>query len=379
MKPLLTIFLLTVVVSSACSGLPDNQQTPTVEAIISPTPTETLSPSSTPTETSAPSLTPSVTAIIATSPPVMIATVPSVPTIAQPTVPAAPTETPAPYTYIIQANDTLGYILQLQPWGYPPFDPSVIAEVVRLNGLRSADFLPPPGSELLIPRRTPTPIPQGIELTLAADATLGVGTRIGSVALPQGAQPGCHIVQEGQTIVGIADIYNTTLEIISQLNQNLNWTGCRFDQYSGGPNCRPLIRLNDCINVPLPTSTPVPSPTPSGSETPTPTPTFAAPRLIFPPDGAIAPPGVFTIQWASVGVLGPQDAYLLELQDRTDGRSWLQVTRDTSIRLPESMIPRSGQTHLMQWRVTVARADASGAYSYLGGQGDWRSFQWQSR
>ena len=379
MKPLLTFLVLAAIASSACSGLPDNQQTPTIEAIVSATPTETLSPSAMPTETNAPTLTPSVTAIIVISPPAVIATVPSLPTISQPTAPPSSTETPAPYSYIIQPNDTLGYILQLQPWGYPPFDPSVIAEVVRLNNLRNADFLPPPGSELLIPRRTSTPIPQGIELTLAADATLGVGTRIGSVALPQGAQPGCHTVREGQTIVEIADIYNTTLEIISQLNQNLNWTGCRFDQYSGGPNCRPLIRLNDCINVPLPTSTPMPSPTPSGSETPTPTPTFAAPRLVFPPDGAIAPPGVFTIQWASVGVLGPQDAYLLELQDRTDGRTWLQVTRDTSIRLPEAMIPTSGQAHIMQWRVTVARADDNGVYSYLGGVGEWRSFQWQSR
>jgi len=373
------LLALALLALSACSGLPDGQQTPTAEAILSPTPSATLSPTMPPTATDAPYLTPSVTAIVATSAPVMVATVPSVPTITQPTAPSAPTETPGPYTYVIQANDTLGYILQLQPWSYPPFDPGVIAEVVRLNGLNSADFLPPPGTELLIPRQTATPIPQGIELTLVADATLGVGTRIGSVALPQGAQAGCHIVQEGETIVEIADIYNTTLEIISQLNQNLNWTGCQFDQYSGGPSCSPLIRLDDCINVPLPTSTPVPSATPSGSETPTPTPTFAPPRQVFPPDGAISPPGVFTIQWASVGLLGPNDVYLLELQDRTDGRSWLQVTRDTSIRLPESMIPTDGQTHTMQWRVTVAQADANGVYSYLGGIGEWRSFQWQSR
>lgn len=364
--------ILLVLALSACNSLPP-PSTPTAELISTSTPSETPQPS--PTLTEAPTL----TAVVVTSPPVLLATVPNVPTISQPTAPPAPTETPEPYRYVIQANDTLGYILQLQPWGYPPFDQSVIAEVVRLNGLQSADFLPPPGTELIIPRRTPTPIPEGIELTLVADATLGVGTRIGSVALPQGAQPGCHIVDEGETIVEIADIYNTTLEIISQLNQNLNWSGCRFDQYSGGPSCSPIIRQGDCINVPLPTSTPVPSPTPSGSETPTPTPTFSPPRVVFPPEGAIAPAGTFSLQWVSVGILGSQDVYLVELQDRTDGRSWLQVTRDTSIRVPESMIPTSGQAHSFQWRVVVARPDASGVYNYVSPASDWRNFQWQSR
>ncbi len=365
-----SIGTLLVVVMSACNiNAPQPLITPTAELLVSetPTPLPTLTTTSTnmpaPTDTIAPVIVQSDTPL----PPV------------QPTMPPAPTETPGPYVHVIQPNDTLGYILQLQPWGYPPFDQAVIAEVVRLNNLRSADVLPPPGSELLIPRRTPTPIPVGIELTQTSDANLGLGERVGNSTLPQGANAGCHSVRAGETIVGIADEYNTTLEILSQLNQNLNWFGCRFDQYSGGPNCSPIIREGQCINVPLPTPTPIPTATFTGRETATPTPTFAPSRLVFPPDGAIVPAIAFTLQWASVGVLPERQVYLIELQDLTNNSQWLNVTRQTSLTLPETLIPSDGQTHRMQWRVSVAQADAQGVYNYVGGVGTWRTFQWQSR
>lgn len=357
----------------ACNINVQPDEAPTPERLV----TETLTPT--------PSVSPTLTATLTPSPTVQVLLRPTQDAPVQPVLPNQPTLEPSPaptegaYEYVIRPNDTLGYILQLQPWGYPPYDPGVIQAVVTLNRLASADFLPPPGTTLLIPRRTPTPVPVGIELTLTSDASLGLGERVGNATLPQGAVAGCYTVKEGDTIVGIADNFNTTLEIMSQLNQNLNWFGCQFDQYSGGPNCNVFITIGQCINVPLPTPTPVPTATLTGNETPTPTPTYAPARAVFPPFGAVAPPTTFELQWVSVGILKVDEVYLVEVQDLTGGQQWLQVTRQTSIALPESLIPNTGQTHQMQWRVSVAKADENGVYSYVGGVGAWRAFQWQSR
>jgi hypothetical protein len=371
MKRLLTLWaiLSAMTVFSACNI---NTPAPTPTAQQLPSETNTVEPSTTP------SLTPSATLPASDTPVVLSSPVQATPPPQQPTLPPAPVATEGPYVYVIQLDDTLGYILQLQPWGYPPFDQGVIRAVVQLNNLANENVLPPPGSELLIPRRTATPIPEGIEATQTQDTALGVGTRIGNVTLPRGAVAGCHFVVEGDSIISIAERYNTTLEILSQLNQNLNWFGCQFDTYSGGPNCNPFITVNLCVNVPLPTPTPIPSPTPSGSETATPTPTFAPARGIFPPNGAIAPATGLTLQWVSVGELRENDVYLIEVQDLTNSSQWLQVTRQNSVVLPDTLIPTDGQAHQLQWRVSVAQ-QVNGIYNYVGGVGAWRSFQWQSR
>jgi hypothetical protein len=272
-------FLIVIVLTTARCNLVTPLPTPTAELLASETPSPSPSPNATLTATIMPTIA-ITTPVVITEDATQVNTVPTLPV-------AEPTE--GPYRYIIQPNDTLGFILQLQPWGYPPFDPGVIAAVVRLNNLPNENILPPPGSELLIPRRTATPIPVGADATATSDASLGTGQRIGNVTLPQGAVAGCYTVVEGDSLISIADRFNTTLETLSQLNQNLNWTGCRFSEYSGGPNCRPFISVGQCVNVPLPTPTAVPSPTPSGRETATPTPTYAPARGFYPPNGATAP------------------------------------------------------------------------------------------
>lgn len=365
---------LSVVFLGACN-ITSPQPTPTVEVLVTTTETATVEVTATETATATAVELPPPTV----APPIQVVTAPPEVAAIVPTAEPTPTETPAPYVHVIREGETLGSIVQLQPWGYP-FDMAVINAVVALNdNIVNADILPPPGNEILIPRRTATPIPEGIELTLTSDASIGLGERVGGVVLAQGAITGCHNVVEGETLVGIADIYNTTLEVISQLNQNLNWFGCNFTQYSGGPNCNPIIRLNQCITVPLPTPIPTHTATPSGRETATPTPTLSPPRLVFPPDGAVAPAGIFALQWVSVGILQDDEVYLVELQDTTNGTNWSQITRGTSMVLPSSLVPTDGQTHTIQWRVGVGRELDGGRIEYRGGIGNWRTFQWQSR
>ncbi|MCU0512015.1 MAG: LysM peptidoglycan-binding domain-containing protein [Anaerolineae bacterium] len=377
----LTGWLLCLLLA-ACNINTPNEATPTVEVLITETATASASPTLTPGASPTLTPTPSLTQPVVMLTPVQIAVVATAVPESVPALPAPP-PTDGPYVHVIRENETLGYILQLQPWGYPAFDPAIIQAVLAINpDMRSADLLPPPGTELLIPRRTPTPIPVGIELTQTVVAGMGMELVGDSIALPPGTTFGCHDVEEGDTIIGIADIYSTSLEVISALNQNLNWSGCNFTEFSGGPGCNPLISINQCINVPLPTPTPVPSRTPSGSETATATPTFAPASLVYPPEGAVAPPGIFPLQWVSAGILQAQQVYLVEVQDVTPGiiaEPWRQVTRGTSLLLPAELIPTDGQTHLFQWRVSVAQRDASGAYGYAGGTGVWRTFRWQSR
>jgi len=131
--------------------------------------------------------------------------------------------------------------------------------------------------------------------------------------------------------------------------------------------------------VPAPTPTLTLSPTPSGRETATPTPTFPAPSMIYPPEGGIAPPGVVRLYWVGVGVLSANDYYLVQVLDVTSNREFNQVTKDTSMELPETMIPSDGQRHIINWRVAVATPNENGVYRPISGAGPVRSFQWQSR
>jgi LysM repeat protein len=282
----------------------------------------------------------------------------------------APTETLAPYVHVIQTEDTLYYIIQ--QYGYTTLD--VIPEIVQLNpNIPNADTLPGVGSEILIPRQTVTPTP-----AFTPQPTAGPdGASVDANAEAQNVD--CYYVQEGDTLVGIAEMYRMTLEQLSQLNRDLNWFGCDFGNYSGGEDCNPTIQIGQCINVYMPTPTPTLTPTASGNETVTPTPTFAPPAAVYPPEGAIAPAGVFSLYWVGVGVLAENEYYLVEVFDVTGDSDMRLVTKQTSMPLPASMIPSDGQPHTINWQVNVAMPNADGIFRVISGVGPMRSFQWQSR
>jgi hypothetical protein len=191
------------------------------------------------------------------------------------------------------------------------------------------------------------------------------------------------MVEEGDVPVGIAEEYNTTLEILSMNNPQLNWGGCNFTLLSGGPDCRPNLQPDQCINVPLPTPTPAPTQTPSGDETATPTPTFAPPRIVSPQEGVTLSAGRVSLSWATAGILAPDETYLIEVVDRTlNSEPWVRTTRSHSIPLDESLIPTSGSTHTIEWRVTVVQetpGDEANTVQFVGGSGNWHTFYWQSR
>jgi len=344
---------------AGCNFSPAPPASPT--AAVTPSPTQTpLPPSQTAMFTDAPSPMP----IVATDPP----TITPLPTK---TLTASPT--PNPYaTYIIQANDTLLYIIQQAPFFYR--DGSVVNEIIRINpNVPSPNQLPPPGSSILIPLPTPTPTLFGQDLTQTAQPNQP------DVVIAGIAQVSQVEVREGITILGIAGQYNTNLPILATLNPQLFFVNCDFANPSGGPDCNVSMRIGDLVNVPAPSPTPTLSATFSGLETATPLPTYAPPVAIFPPNESSAPGRSFPLQWSSSGILRANEVYLIEINDETAGTQFVDITRATTFNLPESLIPTDGQTHTIRWRVTVAAPNDQGAYRFVSAQPSFRTFYWQSR
>lgn len=350
--------------------------TPTPEVLLSdtPTPQQTATPTITLSPMASPTITPNNDIV-----PVLVAT--ALPT--QPVVPAIetlPTATPGPCAVTIQAGETLTAALLRVPCDNRVSNGLLQAVVAFNENLSNADFVFE-GLELLVPRPSPTPIPEGLEITQTAAAQAGLGDILGNVGFVQGTEFGCHEIQEGENAILIADLYNATLEQLSQLNQNIIWSGCDFRNPSGGPSCSPQISTGTCMTVPLPTGTPVPTSTPSGNETPTPLPTVAAIIPVFPPQDGIAPAGSGTIklQWVgATGLLAADEVYLVEVVDRTSNVTENFATRSNQFELPARLIPTDGQTHRIEWRVTVARRNADGSITPLNINVPYNRFSWQS-
>lgn len=356
-RAVLTFLLAGTVVLSACDfGLPRGGPTPTIlENIESPTAAVEASATLPPSETAVPQLeSPSPTY-----------------TPGQPTFTYTASPTPGPVEYEIQPGDTMLYIIQQNPFNYT--NTNVIAEILRLNPLiTSIDRLPPPGSTILIPLPTPSNTPEGYDLTQTADP---------ATATPENSSAPVtqHTVGEGETIIGVAGQYNTTLVILATLNPDIGFFNCDYSNPSGGPDCTVSLQVGQQVNVPMPTPTPTLSPTFSGSETPTITPTYASPAMIFPPQDANAAAQTFPLQWVSAGILEDNQAYIVQIEDTTSGATHLDTTRAQSYELPESMVPTDGQPHSIRWRVSIGEPTEQGSWRIVSGESEWRSFQWQSR
>lgn len=363
-----TLFLMLIL--TACN-LNISNVTPTPEVLRTNTATPQIVLSSTPNQTALPTPTSEVIEI-----PVVVASpLPTQDLMPTEFVSPSPTLGPCPET--VQQGDTLTVILFRTPCGNE-VSQGLINAVVALNeNLFNADILPAVGSTILIPLPSPTPIPMGADMTETAQAETGIISSDG-IGYRVGQEFGCYTIEEGDTIVEIADFYNTSLEVLSQQNRNLNWSGCDFTNPSGGPNCNPGLRIGDCVTVPFPTSTPIPTATLSGNETATPTPTHDAAYIFYPPNSAIVQQRI-TLEWVTVGVLPAGEIYLLEVEDRTTSTAQAFVTHNTRFTLPDNLVPTDGQTHTIAWRVQVANLNADGSYTPIGGEGDWRIFQWQSR
>lgn len=176
-----------------------------------PTPTETLTPTLTPTVTNTPTETPTLTPSDTPEP--------------------TPTETPSgPFVYIVEEGDFCSTIAER-------FEVDLLF-LIQLNNLTDTCFITV-GQELLIPAPgsstpTPTSLPE----------IMSPGTRIQYTVLP------------GDTLEGIASIFNSTVEAIKAETDNTDKIGDNDEIFPG-----------QILVVPVNLVTPTPSRTPGISAT----------------------------------------------------------------------------------------------------------------
>lgn len=241
----------------------------------------------------------------------------------------APTPTPPPIMtetvlvkHVVEAGETLGSIALL-------YDVTV-DQIQGANGL--ADELIRIGDELTIP----------VVRENAASAISGPASNF------------TYTVEENDTLISISLKFGSTVEDIQAAN-NLAVNA--------------LIRPGDTLTIPVqgvPPEAMQPTPVPTNApEAGAPEPTvviYQEPRLISPPEGAtIARSEPVLLQWASVGLLQPNEWYVLQLLERSPGARPLSTawTKQTSFRLGAELAPAEGDLAEYDWLVSVVRVNPS--------------------
>ena len=280
-----------------------------------------------------------------------------------PTVAAitGPTATLEPYQYTIQQNDTLGGIVQV--FGYR--DTSVYPEIVRLNGMFSADILPPAGSVLLIPRQTPTEGPSATPTQEGATAgpTLDVhGCNPQNRCVSPDGQFWIHEVVSGDTILSIAFAYDSRRDEILRAN---------------GMTDNSFLSIGQSLRIPiLVTLTPTLTPTGGPDSTATPSPTYSAPTLLSPLNGESVPRGdTVVLQWVTVHPLAVTENYVVVIRNADTGEESRFFTRANSLHLPVQFQPGLAQALHFEWQVGVVAGSSAGA-AVLSGLGESWTFTW---
>ncbi len=207
-------------------------------------------------------------------------------------------------------------------------------------------------------------------LTLLADPFF-----VPTPTLPPGVM--YHVVQPDDNAIIISDVYNTSVEVLSQLNPEITFSQCDFGVRYGGPRCIIPLGQGQLVRVPAPTPTKTLSPTPSGSETATPTPTatYNAPVSLSPSNHAYFRRDQFvTLRWLSTGTLGATELYLVDVQRIDDDEHFSATTSDTFYRLPPAWQGVTANRYEYRWTISVVNADQLSRLRYTTGP---LSFTWE--
>ena len=198
-----------------------------------------------------------------------------------------------------------------------------------------------------------------------------------------------HVVQRGDSLYSIANLYGTTVEVLMMVNgikdPQLIYVGQELiiSWVTPPPTATPTPEPTQTptpTSTPTSTATPTPQPTQTPSTTPTftpsptpqPTPTpvtmafpYPAPVLLIPADGRVfrGTDQVIVLTWASVGILAEDEWYVVRLRYEAEGMEqprdvWTKVT---SWRVLAGLYPPADvETRLLHWNVTVMRQTQTG-------------------
>lgn len=178
-------------------------------------------------------------------------------------------------------------------------------------------------------------------------------------------------IQEGDAISVIAARYNIDFELLQQVNRL---------------NENVILRPGDTICIPEITYGDVLPPTPGPSPTPSPTSFPPGPTLLYPPADAVIERGdePVLLQWVAVKDLGPDEWYMVELEDLETGATHphRSFTRDNALRVPEAWRPPVADYHEFSWQVSIVRvsgrrADGGFIYTFGGRESEPGFFVWK--
>ena len=283
--------------------------------------------------------------------PTLTATVTQTPTITPPpteTPPPTATNTPIPpRVHQVQPDDTcisiaVQYGIELELLTSLNLEKCGPGGIIRPNDV------------LLVPAPTSTPGPT---------PTVGPGTPI-----PTQACPILHIIQAGDTGLGIAEKYDVPLNVIETANPQVDIS---------------QLPINQVLQIPCGTPVPTPTPTMDPNATPTSIPKYALPALLSPADGATVSTPLVPLQWTAVSLLREDEWYAVRLR-RLDKETPVEsiYVRTTLVRLGEEYVPSPDDpVHEYSWEVTVVRLAGTSAtgeprYTAASYPSDKRTFRW---
>lgn len=303
-------------ISTATVTLTIPTDTVTYSPTLAPTPTatstRTLTSIPTPTSTAEPPATPTATQPPPTSAPSPTSTPTPSPT---PTATSIPTQ-----VHVVSKGETLsGVALQ---YGFD------------VEALRRAN-----------PDLNPRRLQIGQKLLIPAP---GLGGAEECMPIPE-SRVITHTVQKGETLLGIAEEYGVTLNDIYTLNEGVS------------PQS---LQIGRALKIELGPPTPTPTSTPLPTATPLP---YPAPVLLGPMEGEEfqGPEAHILLWWASVGILGEDEWYVVRLSHKAEEIGTWQ-TKIPSWHMPSKLHSGPGgppgrervETSF-QWDIIVKRADGT--------------------
>lgn len=279
--------------------------------------------------------------------------------------------------------------------GHIHYDMAIVPLIVELNNLNSEIDIRE-GQSLTIPWPTPVPDPNAAPEAGGGDAAgdvvmvAGGGLSEEEIAATQAIDPffvptptlppgiTFHNVTAGEDISKIIFDYNTSIDVLEQLNPEITFSQCEFGVITGGPRCVVLLNIGQQVRVPVPTPTPTLSPTPSGSETPTPTPTstFNAPSAISPSNRAFFRRDEFvTLRWVGSAALSTGHVYRVQVEDITRELTFTADTTEPFFVLPSAWQgPGNDNRYEYRWTVSVVDLDIPDKLNYTTA---FRVFTWE--
>lgn len=243
--------------------------------------------------------------------------------------------------------------------------------ILKANNLPNANALRV-GQELIIPMTTPTPAPSTATPTPeTAPATPAAGAapvpsptpKVVSPTPPSappggGENAGAHIVQPGDTLVGIAKQYGVSVDALKAANPDVD------------PRA---LRVGQRLVIPAGGTPPTPIPAPQPSATAQSAVTYPAPRLEAPDDMASfgGENQEIILRWAWDGQLGPDEWFDMQLAEKEEdflGRAW---TKERQWKLPKDFFDQR-----WRWRIIVIRGVQGQSRDELSPPSEIRHIEW---